>query len=160
MEQQLVAGKNRGFLVWNNHDWPLTEGNRKVIERRQFYGLNYGCSIFTNSAKKDFSFFISFADKKNTPDARTEALVNLVVSELMVTRKRLNLQEIVATLSDKEVEVGEELMRGKTNWEIAKILELSEHTVKFHIKKIFKKLVVHNRQQAIGVLIAERYLSI
>ena len=39
---------------------------------------------------------------------------------------------------------------GKTNPEIGAILDLSEFTIKNHLKRIFVKLDVINRAQAVG----------
>ena len=39
--------------------------------------------------------------------------------------------------------------RGKTNWEIAQILEISENTVRYHLKQVFKKLNVNTRSKAV-----------
>jgi DNA-binding CsgD family transcriptional regulator len=40
--------------------------------------------------------------------------------------------------------------RGKTNGEIGTILNVSAFTVKNHMQRIFKKLVVSNRAQAVA----------
>jgi len=39
---------------------------------------------------------------------------------------------------------------GKTNWEIATILELTEVNVKYHIDQIFAKLDVRSRVHAVA----------
>jgi two-component system NarL family response regulator len=52
-------------------------------------------------------------------------------------------------LSEKETAVLVELARGKSNREIARTLWLSEQTVKFHLKKIYRKLEVANRTDAL-----------
>ncbi len=52
------------------------------------------------------------------------------------------------------------MMQGKTNQTIANDLNITENTVKFHIKNIFDKLQVKNRLQASSVLHAERYLGV
>ena len=78
----------------------------------------------------------------------------------MAARKRLDMLQLVSTLSDKENEIADYLVAGKTNWEIAEISGISENTVKFHLKNIFTKLQANNRQQAIAILLAERFLSI
>lgn len=53
-------------------------------------------------------------------------------------------------LSERQREILHWLHEGKTNWEIAKILGLSELNVKYHIDQIFHKLEVRNRAQAVA----------
>jgi transcriptional regulator EpsA len=55
-------------------------------------------------------------------------------------------------LSERELEVLQWVTAGKTNPEIGLILDLSEFTIKNHLKRIFKKLDVINRAQAVGKL--------
>ena len=54
-----------------------------------------------------------------------------------------------AELSPREVEVLKWVGAGKTNWETAHILSISENTVKGHLSKILEKMNVRNRQQAV-----------
>lgn len=51
-------------------------------------------------------------------------------------------------LTEREKEVLELIVQGKSNPQIAKELVLSIHTVKAHLESIFKKLGVHNKVQA------------
>ncbi len=51
-------------------------------------------------------------------------------------------------LTPRQVDVLYLLMRGKSNKEIARILDLSEGTVKIHCMAIFRELGVNNRTQA------------
>jgi DNA-binding CsgD family transcriptional regulator len=53
-------------------------------------------------------------------------------------------------LSAREVEILQWVALGKTNPEIGKILKISEFTVKNHMQRIFKKMDVSNRAQAVG----------
>ena len=55
-------------------------------------------------------------------------------------------------LTPREVEILQWIATGKTNFEIGGILELSLFTVKNHVQRIFKKLNVSNRAQAVAVL--------
>jgi transcriptional regulator EpsA len=55
-------------------------------------------------------------------------------------------------LRPREVEILQWIAMGKTNSEIGSILELSLFTVKNHVQRIFKKLNVSNRAQAVAVL--------
>lgn len=53
-----------------------------------------------------------------------------------------------APLSARETEVLHWLCNGKSNWEIAQILDLSPYTVKNHVSNILEKLKANNRQHA------------
>lgn len=52
-------------------------------------------------------------------------------------------------LSDSELKVMRLLDKGLSNKAIALKLGVSNNTVKFHLKNIYKKLNVHNRLEAI-----------
>lgn len=51
-------------------------------------------------------------------------------------------------LTDREITVLKLVAEGKTNKEIANVLDLSEKTVKNHVRNIFHKLHVYDRTQA------------
>lgn len=51
-------------------------------------------------------------------------------------------------LSPREIEVLEELTKGKTNHEMANSLLISEKTIKFHLNNIFVKMNVTHRGAA------------
>lgn len=51
-------------------------------------------------------------------------------------------------LSKRETEVLKEMVKGKTNKEIANTLFVSEKTIKTHVSHIFSKLQVSDRTQA------------
>jgi len=55
-------------------------------------------------------------------------------------------------LSGRELEIMEWVQNGKTNFEIGMILDISAFTVKNHLQRIFKKLDVMNRAQAVAKL--------
>jgi len=54
------------------------------------------------------------------------------------------------SLSDREVEILHWVAMGKTNPEIGSILDISAFTVKNHMQRMFKKLNVTNRAQAVA----------
>jgi LuxR family maltose regulon positive regulatory protein len=56
----------------------------------------------------------------------------------------------VAGLSIREREVLDELANGRSNKEIARLLDMTEHTVKFHLKNIFVKLGAERRTEAVA----------
>lgn len=55
-------------------------------------------------------------------------------------------------LSVRELEIIHWVKSGKTNTEIGMILEISQNTVKSHLKRIFHKLNVTRRAQAVAIL--------
>jgi transcriptional regulator EpsA len=58
----------------------------------------------------------------------------------------------ISTLSDREIEVISWIKAGKTNQEIGMILSISQNTVKSHLKRIFQKLNIGRRAQAVALL--------
>jgi LuxR family maltose regulon positive regulatory protein len=58
---------------------------------------------------------------------------------------------LVSVLSGREIEVLTELAQGSSNKLIARALQMTENTVKFHLKNVFHKLGVKHRAQAIRV---------
>jgi transcriptional regulator EpsA len=73
--------------------------------------------------------------------ARAQSTIDEFDSGLAKTRK---------LLSPRQREIIHWLHEGKTNWEIAKILNLSEPNVKYHIDQIFLKLEVRTRAHAVA----------
>lgn len=55
------------------------------------------------------------------------------------------------TLTDREIEVLAGLVTGDSNKELAEKLEITEHTVKAHLKSIIAKLHVRDRTEAVTV---------
>ena len=52
-------------------------------------------------------------------------------------------------LSEREAEILQKLALGQTNKEIARELELTENTIKFHLKSLYSKLSVNKRTKAV-----------
>jgi DNA-binding CsgD family transcriptional regulator len=57
-------------------------------------------------------------------------------------------------LSEREHEIMHWVGHGKTNHEIGMILGISQFTVKNHLQRIFRKIDVRNRAQAITRILA------
>lgn len=63
-------------------------------------------------------------------------------------------EEDTTLLSGREHEIMHWVGHGKTNHEIGMILGISQFTVKNHLQRIFRKIDVRNRAQAITRIIA------
>jgi DNA-binding NarL/FixJ family response regulator len=97
-----------------------------------------------------------FALKTESPTQTIEAIRQVAQGRLVFPRaaqrwllgQRKSQHEADNRLSPREMEVLEFAARGKTNPEIAEELNVSENTVRFHMKNIFEKLGVTNRTEA------------
>ncbi len=67
--------------------------------------------------------------------------------------------EVSGVLSARELEVLVELASGAQNKVIARNLQMTENTVKFHLKNVFHKLGVHHRSEALLAARARGLLS-
>lgn len=56
--------------------------------------------------------------------------------------------KIKKNLTERELEVLQYVVKGKTNKEIAQILMITHHTVKAHVASIIRKIGVKNRLDA------------
>jgi DNA-binding NarL/FixJ family response regulator len=77
-----------------------------------------------------------------------ETLIAPVASVTCVSRAQPDF-ELIEALSAREIQVLKEIAKGKANKEIATTLEISENTVKDHLKSILNKLHVAVRTEAV-----------
>ncbi|HCF55308.1 MAG TPA: DNA-binding response regulator [Bacillus sp. (in: Bacteria)] len=64
-------------------------------------------------------------------------------------QQKMKVESNENELTEREKEILFELVKGLSNKEIAEVLYISDKTVKIHINKIFKKLNVKSRSQAV-----------
>jgi DNA-binding CsgD family transcriptional regulator len=63
-------------------------------------------------------------------------------------------------LTERETEVMQWIQRGKTNWEISRILCISERTVKFHVQNSLAKLGASTRSHAIAIALKRGFIEL
>jgi transcriptional regulator EpsA len=66
---------------------------------------------------------------------------------------------IHSLVSERQKQIIYWLHEGKTNWEIAQILGMTEKNVKYHVEQILQKLDVRNRTQAVATAVGLGLLS-
>jgi ATP/maltotriose-dependent transcriptional regulator MalT len=71
----------------------------------------------------------------------------------------LGAQPSLGQLSFREREVLDLVANGLTNEQVARRLSLSVHAIKFHLARIYRKLAVANRTEAVFVLMTNRRLD-
>ncbi|CDR65054.1 TPA: response regulator transcription factor [Staphylococcus argenteus] len=89
------------------------------------------------------------------PQQLIDTIRRVMNGEKMIHPKAQDVFETVSQkphytnkLSKREIEVLREMVKGKTNKEIAETLFVSEKTIKTHVSHIFSKLQVSDRTQA------------
>jgi two-component system, NarL family, response regulator YdfI len=79
---------------------------------------------------------------------------------LQPLKKRVNHLQQPETLTQRESEILRLIADGEGNKSIANLLNISQHTVKFHVSSIFEKLNVSSRTEAIRAGISRGLISI
>ena len=95
---------------------------------------------------------LSFSEQRQLVDILSNG------TEIVIRSIKQMTSALIASRADvKAVELSERhrqilylLQEGKTNTEISAILQLSRKNVKYHIERIFDKLNVSNRTQAVA----------
>ena len=83
-------------------------------------------------------------------DSTTHVLIRVNVPKQAGTEEDLRT---VFNITKRESQVLYWLSFGKTNWEIAQILDMSPRTVNKHLEQIYRKLEVDNRTSAVSMSI-------
>jgi two-component system, NarL family, response regulator DegU len=87
--------------------------------------------------------------------AKGESLISTSVARKLIeeitepSARKKKKEEGLEELSQREVDVIKLMTRGYNNRQIAEILFISEHTVKVHIRNIFRKIGVVDRTNAV-----------
>jgi transcriptional regulator EpsA len=111
-----------------------------------------------------FSYF-NFFGLPHQPGTRDAQVLELLVPHMHVVlarvisqqkRERLRQRGTAYSLTNREREILTWLVLGKTNWEIAYLLKVSDKTVKTHLQRMFCKLAVYNRTQAVAKALVEK----
>lgn len=86
-----------------------------------------------------------YSDSKPQEDMSSSSVLDPIEMERVLFKQKF-------ALTPRETEIVGELLKGKTNREIAEALFISEMTVKKHMANIFAKVGVSNRQALIVLL--------
>jgi transcriptional regulator EpsA len=111
-----------------------------------------------NAAGRVATYF-SFSRVEREFGARLYHALSLLIGPLhealtrvLIEERRMSARVVRAdcSVTDREAEILRWIRDGKTNHDIAHILEVSPHTVKNHIQKILRKMGVENRSHAVA----------
>ncbi|ESY46363.1 LuxR family transcriptional regulator [Mesorhizobium sp. LNJC372A00] len=148
-----TSRKRTGAFRWSDvyNDSNTTEAERRVFDEAATFGVRSGISIPLHRPDGGLAV-VSFAQSCD------RELQNISITYLELAALHFHLRivgfanssgnEEPASLSQREKECILWVARGKSSWEIGKILKISTNTVNFHIKNVIKKLDVANRTVA------------
>lgn len=125
------------------------------IEDARAFGLGQGITIGQLNKRKLLGSLFSFSGEEMGSHKRHQMLLKYVLPHLHLAlmRTAYTSESEFQALSPREREVLQWLMEGKTNWETARILSITERTVKFHVQNVLAKLHSSTRGHAIALAI-------
>lgn len=126
----------------------------EFIEEARSVGLTHGITTGMLEPNRGFATFFSFAGGDAKGAQRFIGLLEYLlpsIHRVLIANTHTPLINRVKGLSPREMTVLLWMKEGKTNWEIAQIVGVTERTVRFHVEGIFMKLDVSSRTQAVAV---------
>jgi DNA-binding CsgD family transcriptional regulator len=156
------------FSTFQTQTWKQTYStvnSRKqleFIEEARSFGLTNGITTGALDRNKGFATFFSFAGGDAEGTARYRELLEYLIPYLhraLIANTHAPLPTQAKGLSPREMTVLLWMKEGKTNWEIARIVGVTERTVRFHVESIFMKLNAISRTQAVAVAMEHKLLQ-
>jgi len=120
------------------------------------FGIKEGYAYGVRSLLKKEGSFFSFCDQSLKREDRTEIILRCTIPHLHQALKRVlfaKQRKEKPHITEREIEILQWIGQGKSNWEISVILNISESTVKFHIKNIMAKLDASSRAHSLAIAI-------
>lgn len=148
-------------LIWKQEIFERHRG-LGIWEEAKSFGLSHGISVAQHEAGGIKSMLSLVRDKEVDRDER-EALQLLSATRVLagcahfaavqIAKGALNFDADLPKLTPQELESLKWVSKGKTSWEIGRIMSIAEPTVTFHVKNAMQKLKASNRPQALAVAI-------
>lgn len=145
-------------IIWKNE---IFKGRKEARVRSEAKdcGLVSGASFSVHGGRGE-SAMLSLATSRESREAQNDIVAMMGQAQLLTCYLHEAVQRIVLSkgavplkkinLTDREKECLLWAAEGKTGWEIANIVNISERTVTFHLQNAAQKLGVVNRRQAIS----------
>ncbi len=132
------------------------------IEHAQSFGLAGGVTAGAFDSQRGLCSFFSFAGTAKAENPHYAGVLEYLAHHLhhpLIHNTPSPSPVMASSLSSRELTVLNWMTKGKTNWEISRILGVTERTVRFHVEGIFCKLDVTSRTQAVAMAVENRMIS-
>ena len=124
-----------------------------------FSALRAGATGYILKTAKPAQIVAALEDIKEGGSPMSPSIARKVLREFRTPPVHEELQDIISPLSSRETEILELLYRGLNIHQIADTLFISPHTVHTHIKKIYTRLQVNTRSQAIYEAVQKKLIT-
>lgn len=106
--------------------------------------------VFTDASAQDYKLAAleAGADIFLPKSASIQAICDALTTVLSPAAATGDMPAVIEKLSKRQKQLLVLLDKGKSNRDIAELLEISEHTVKVHLWRLFRRLNVKSRSQA------------
>jgi len=118
-------------------------------DEKVFSALKAGASGYILKSARPSLIISAIEEIISGGSPMSPSIARKVLQEFRRPLAHEDLKEVISPLSDREIEILNLLYRGLSFMEIAEKLHISYHTVNAHLKKIYTKLHVNSRSQAI-----------
>ena len=152
--------------VWKGSSRKLaSKRQNEFIEHAKSFGLASGITSGSLDRARGLCSFVSLASSSSNNQFNKhyagvfEYLVQRLHTALVKNTPTTTDDESTNILSVREMSVLKWMTQGKTNWEISRILGVSERTIRFHVESIFSKLDVTSRSHAVAMALQNRMLT-
>ncbi len=136
---------------------------KQFVKEAEDFGLRKGYSIGQKNLTATEGSLFSFAGNSIEHNLRTETILKLVVPHVHRAFNQLLDQESRTNnsvhLTSREKEILLWLKEGKSSWEISTILSISEDTVNYHIKNLYRKLNTTSRAHAVAIALGTKLID-
>jgi DNA-binding NarL/FixJ family response regulator len=152
-----LFGKHAPDLVLMDLSMPIKDGIQATLEIRNKFPAARILMLTTFDGDDDIHKALragaqGYVLKNSTGDSLIPALRTVAAGQRWIPQEvagRLNSRKMFEELTPREIQVLQQLAKGLANKEIADTLNISEHTVKDHLKNILGKLRVADRTEAV-----------
>ncbi len=136
---------------------------KQFVKEAEDFGLRKGYSIGQKNFQLTEGSLFSFAGDTIERHRRTESILTHVAPHLHrafnQVLDRENKASSAVRLTAREKEVLHWLKEGKSTWDISVILAISQDTVNFHLKNIYRKLNTGSRAHAVAVALGMKLID-
>ena len=149
-------------ILWKERRQPDTKRVASLFDEARQHGLAAGMALSTHGSNNEHSVFSLAIDNTRQREqrdlARQIGSAYLLLVHMHEAVRRLAFPKEPASaevsLTARERESLLWVIDGKTSWEIAQVLNISENTVIFHINNAKRKLDANSRTQAAAKALA------